>query len=154
MKLFSKIFKSKKEKEFFQSPIVTSKVAYPLDNYLSAYETQKELMKNEAKRYVEQFIDFLDEDPEAFFREIPLHCMEEVIDLLQQAQVNIPEDYIIKCRATLQDFLRNNYYAHGNMITGNYATASGGYSHAVGYYNNVQAYDSNRASNSCNLIID
>ena len=41
MKLFSKIFKSKKEKEFFQSPIVTSKVAQPLDNYLSAYETRK-----------------------------------------------------------------------------------------------------------------
>lgn len=152
MKLFSKIFKPKKDEEFFQSPIVTSKVAQPLDNYLSAYETQKEIMKNEAKRYIEQFIDFLDEDPETFFREIPLHCMEEVIELLQEAQVSIPQDYIIKCRATLQDFLRNNYYAHGNMITGNYA--SGGYSHAVGYYNNVQAYDSNRASNSCNLIID
>ena len=152
MKLFSKIFKSKKEKEFFQSPIVTSKVAHPLDNYLSAYETQKELMKNEAKRYVEQFIDFLDEDPETFFREIPLHCMEEVIDLLQEAHVSIPEDYIIKCRATLQDFLRNNYFAYGNMMTRNYTY--GGYSHVVGYYNNVQAYDSNRTSKSCNLIID
>ena len=152
MKLFSKIFKSKKEKEFFQSPIITSKVAQPLDNYLSTYETQIEIRKNEAKRYVEEFIDFLDEDPETFFREIPLHCMEEVIELLQKAQVCIPEDYIIKCRATLNDYLRSNYSAYGSMVTGNYA--SGGYSHAVGYYNNVQAYNSNRASNSCNLIID
>ena len=113
---------------------------------------EKKLMKNEAKRYVEQFIDFLDEDPETFFREIPLHCMEEVIELLQEAQVSIPEDYIIKCKATVQDFLRNKYFAYGNVVTGNYA--SGGYSHAVGYYNNVRAYDSKRASNSCNLIID